>query len=171
MAATLNLQDMMNRIVALEIEGMAALPTPVTCDAVPYFFHQQEGIPYWINRLGNYTFANVGEDEWGEEIDAIVYPVTARLVIGHITQGYKGENDGNLQVYVPHMVEWFNEHENLRTATTGLTTSLDHLIRCRTEAGIAFGIFENRTTGVPQVGAEFTLEAYFNYEITQQYLS
>jgi hypothetical protein len=167
MAATIDLQGLMNRIVALEIEGMAALTTPVTCDAVPYFFHQQEGVPYWINRLGNYSF--LAADEWGEEVDAFVYPVTARLVIGHISGGYKGENDSNLQLYVPQMVEWFNEHENLHTATTGLTTSLDHLIRCRTEAGIAFGIFENRATGTPQVGAEFNLEAYFVYEIVQQY--
>ena len=163
-----DVQSMMNRYAQLEIEGMAALSSPVTADAVPFFFHSQEGVPYWVNRMGTFELDRV-EDEWGEEVDTILVENTARLVIGHLTSGYKGENDANLQLYVPHMIEYFNEHENLRTTTT-YTTSLDHLIRARCTGGIAYGVFENRTLGIQQVGAEFNLRAEFAIEITQQYL-
>lgn len=164
-----DIASMMNRYAQLEKEGMAALASPVTVDAVPFFFHQQEGCPYWINRMGNFELESTTDEEWGEEIDAQVYLVTARLVIGHLTSGYKGENDANLQLYVPHMVEYFNEHENLRTTTT-YTTSLDHLIRSRCTGGIAYGVFENKAIGIQQVGAEFNLRAEFAIEIVQQYL-
>jgi hypothetical protein len=161
-------QSMMNRYAQLEKEGMATLATPVTCDAVPFFFHTQEGFPYWVNRMGTFELDRVA-DEWGEEIDTLIMETTARLVIGHLTADYKGIPDANLQLYVPHMIEYFNEHENLRTTTT-YTSSLDHLIRSRCTGGIGFAVFDNRAVGVQQVGAEFTLRAEFAYEIEQEYL-
>jgi hypothetical protein len=162
--------SMMNRYSTLAIEGMAALSTPVTADSVPFFFHQQEGFPYFIHRLGNFELETTADEEWGEEMDALVFNVTARLVIGHLTSDYKGLNDANLQLYVPHLIEWYNEHENLRTATSPYTSSLDYLIRSRCVGGIGYGVFDNRAVGVQQVGAEFNLRAEFAYEIVQQYL-
>jgi len=163
-----DLQSMMNRYARTEIEGMAALSSPVTCDAVPFYFHAQEGFPYWINRMGNFTL-DVEPDDWGEEMDTVVVETTARLVLGHLTADYKGINDANLQLWVAHMIEYFNEHENLRTTTT-YTSSLDHLIRSRCTGGIGFGVFENKAVGVQQMGAEFNLRAEFAFEIVQQYL-
>lgn len=166
---SVDLQSMINRYAQLEIEGMLALAEPKTCDAFPYFLHQQETFPYWINRIGNFTL-DTEPDDWGEETDTIVVETTARLVTNHITAGYVGENDANMQLYVPHMIEYFNQHENLRT-TAIYTTPLDHLIRSRCTGGIGFAVFENRALGVSQVGAEFNLRAEFAKAIVQQYLS
>lgn len=148
------------RIVALEKEGMAALSPAVVCDAVPHYFHAQEAYPYWNNRVSAVELEALDDaDDYGEEIDRVVYEVTARLIIGHLTGGYTGERDAELYRYVPHMIRYFNDREDLKTTTT--TTDLLGLIRCRVTSVTAFGVFQNSGVGVQQVGAEFVLSAEF----------
>lgn len=161
--ANIDLVALANRMVALEKEGLLALSTPVTCDAKPYWFHEQEAFPYWINRITDFTL-DVEADDWGEEIDTVPFVVQAGLIIGNRTSGYKGERDAELQLYVPHMMEWFNEHESLRSATAPYTTDLDYLIRCRVTGGSAHVEFP---TG--QIGALFLLRAEFVNPIEQEY--
>lgn len=161
----INVVELMARMVAQEKAAMLALATPVTADAVPYFWHSQEAFPYFTNRVAPIT---VEQDEDSEDIDVYTYDIIARLVIGHVTSGYKGEPDANLQTYIPHLIEYLNERELLQTAAYPL--ALDNLTRARVTGSNGYAVFNNQAIGLPtQVGTEFTVRCEFTYEIRQQY--
>ena len=160
-----DLEDIMLRIVAIEKEGLHDLPNPVDSDAVPFYFHTQEGLPYWVNRLGTFAFV----DQYGEELNNPTFEITARLVIGHRTSGYKGELDTVLQRYVPHMIRFFNARELLQSSE--YPDAPDNVISCRVTGGIAFGVFRHASDGTTeQIGAEFTLRLEYIEENEQAFL-
>lgn len=163
---TIDANELVARACAIEKAGMLALTTPVTCDAVPRFFHTQEAFPYWTHRLGPVTGETDGED--GEDFENYAYELIARLVIGHITSGYKGENETNLYTYIPHMMTYFNARELLQSAAYPL--GQDYLIRARVTGVRGYTEFKNSSTPVMQVGTEFTVRCEFEEEITQAYL-
>jgi len=159
----LDFAELMDRIVVNEKAALTALTTPVTADAVPYFFHVQESWPYFTNRLGPYT---VGDDS--EDVDTITIDILMRLVIAHLSSGYKGENDDKLALYAAQVIEYFNEREWLQSAT--YPAALRYLVRARIRAGTGYTVFVNSGVGgVTQIGTEFTLRCELMHDIEQVY--
>lgn len=151
-------EDFFIRLAAVEKEGLAS--ASVNADAVPYFFHQQERYPYWTNRVGETTVTGDGE-----EYDVYSVQVIARLVMAQVTDGIvRGDNEARLQVYIPLMLKWFNEHELAQSAT--YPTPIDDLVRVRVDS--CRGYTEFQPSG--QIGTEFTLIVEFEQQLTQAYL-
>lgn len=149
------------RIAAMQIEVMSDLG--VTADAVPYFYHVQESFPYWTNRVGDILVA----DDGSEDFDRDTYTFIMRLVIGHVTEGYRGEVEARLYDYIPEIKTYFNAREGLEC--DAYTTWLNGLIRARISNISGFRIFQDAGISANQVGTEFTLTALFDETIVQAY--
>ena len=162
--ATIDLNETLDRIVLIEKQALASLATPVTADAVPRFLHVQEETPYWTNRMT--AFTSVGDSE---DFDNDTYLLTARLIIGHITEGYDGESETRLYTYIPQFKTYLHERWGLQTDQTSgpdLSAAQRYLIRARITGGVAFAIFESSGINTLQVGAEFNILCEFNETIT-----
>lgn len=160
----IDMQSSILRLCAIEKEGLAALTPTVLSDAIPRFWHTQESFPYLTHRLGAVTL-----DEDSEDFDVYFYDVITRLVIGHLTAGYKGENDDKLTTWLPHLVDYLNERELLQSAA--YPTELTYLVRARVTSATGYAVFANSAIGgVTQVGTEITTRLEFKPDITQAYL-
>lgn len=151
----------LTRIVAMQKEIMSDLG--VTADAVPYFYHVQESFPYWTNRVGDIQIA----DDGSEDFDRDTYTFIMRLVIGHVTEGYRGEVEARLYDYIPEVKYFFNAREGLQSDAD--TTWLNSLIRARVSSCTGFRIFQDAGISANQVGTEFTLTCLFDETIVQAY--
>lgn len=159
----LGLTELMARNVAIDKEAFAALSSAVTVDSVPYFWYASEGFPYITNRLGPYE---IGFDS--EDIDTIQFSIIKRLVIGHLTAGYAGENDANLTAWTAHLIEFYNEREWLQSAA--YPDEMRYLTRARIVRGTGYIVFSNSgVNGTVQVGTELTLQCEFTHDILQAY--
>lgn len=160
----IDLESALLRLCAIEKEALAALSPTVLSDAYPRFYFAGESFPYFTHRLGP---MNVDADS--EDFDIYVYDVVIRLVIGHITSGYAGENDEKLQEWLPQLVEYINERELLQSAT--YATELTALTRARVVSATGYAVFVNSAIGsTQQVGTEITVRLEFEEDITQAYL-
>lgn len=154
--------DMVDRVVALERACMRALNTPVNVDATKQFFRPYTGTVLFTNRLAPLTIESESED-----IDLITIDLKMRLIIGHITQGYEGDNEANLYTYIPHVLEYFNERPLL--VDTAFPTHIDHLIEARLIDGLGFAVFTQGGFPNSQVGTEFTLRTRWEQELIVPY--
>jgi hypothetical protein len=161
---TVDAQELLKRARDLQIEALAALSTPVSADAKEYLFHTQEDYPYFVNRIGN---IDVGADS--EDIDLYTYQVIMRLVIGHMTSGYKGEPESNLQLYIPQVVNFFNSRQWLQTTSGDYDDAMTSLMEARITSVSGFSIYESAGISASQVGTEFVLTCLFEEEITQAF--
>ena len=145
----LRFQEAVGRIVAME---KLVVPNAVT--AVPYIAYVQDTFPYWTNGMGR-TPAPDGPD------DATRYDltVTMRLVIGHLTAGYEGENQEAAWVIAPTVLRYFRRYRFLQLpgqarilhlAPTGCTIS--------SPRGLVFAVIKETT----QLALEFELIVPFN---------
>ncbi len=156
----MDIEALFARMAALEKEALASLT--VTADAVPYFFHQQERYPYWVNRLGQ-----IEVDADSEELDLYRVEIIGRLIIGQVTDGIvRGENEARLQAYIPTVIQWVNERELAQSVA--YPTALDNLVRVRVTACRGYTEFAAGSTA--QIGTEFTFVAEFEEPIEQAYL-
>jgi len=159
---TIDVQELLKRARDLEVEAMAALSTPITAGAREYFFHTQEIMPYFTNRIGG---LDVGADS--EEFDTYTYQVIIRLVIEHVTADFVGVNESDLYLYIPQVVNYFNSRALLRTTSGSYDTAMLHLIEARISSSTGFRIFTDAGISAQQVGTEFVLTCIFEEEITQ----
>jgi hypothetical protein len=153
--------------VALEIEAMASIG--VNADAKPYAIHSQEGFPYFTNRIAASPVTPDGGVS--EEFDVNQPLVIMRLVVGHVTEGYKGQPEGKLYEWGPVIKTYFQSRMWLQTVSTGAYPA--RMANLRADSRITdtggFRIFDNSGIGVSQVGREFQLQCYFDEFITQVY--
>lgn len=157
--------ELLARVVALELEAMASIGV-TKCDAVPYFFHTQEGFPYFTNRIS----ANPIGDDGSEDLDLNRPLVIMRLIVGHVTEGYRGQPEGKLYEWGPVIKTYIQSRSNwLKTATTPYTTRMDGLQSARVIDSGGLRIFDNSGLGVNQVGREFQLQCVFDESIVQAY--
>jgi hypothetical protein len=161
---TIDFNETLDRIVLIEKQALAALSTPVTADAVPYFLHQQEAFPYWTNRIG--PGAIVGDSE---DFDYDSHTLIARLVIGHATEGYVGQPENSLYTYITQFKTYMHAREGLQTDQTTPTDLSDwqrYLIRARIVSTTGFRIWQMSGISAQQVGAEFNILCEFEETIT-----
>lgn len=162
--ATIDLTETLDRIVLIEKEALAALTPSVTADAVPRFFHVQESFPYWTNRIVNQTVTSDSE-----EMDDDNFTLIARLIIGHITSGYKGQPENNLYTYISQFKTYLNAREGLQTEQTSgpdLSDWQRYLLRARVVSATGLRAFDNAGIQALQVGTEFNILCQFNEDNT-----
>lgn len=153
--------ELLKRVAAMQIEAMTSIG--VSADAVPYFFHtNSDSFPYFTNRIAD----NPISDDGSADIDLNQPIVIMRLVVAHITSGYKGENEAKVYEYGPIVKTWFNEHQWLTSAVYPVRMDNLQLARIVNNGGIR--AFENTGIAVVQVGREIQLSCTF-YESIDQY--
>ena len=160
---TIDMQSMMDRIAALETEALAALTPAVEANAVDRFFHVQATYPFFVNRLGAMTI-----DDDSEDLDLYVVNVQMRLLIGKITEGYDGEVENRLQLYIPQVINYVNSRELMQSLT--YPTALEDITRARIVACTGFAVFQQQGVQTSLVGCEFTLRVELEEQLTQAYL-
>ena len=159
---SIDMQAIMDRVAALETEALATLSPSVQADAVDRFFHVQATYPFFVNRLGAMTI-----DGDSEDLDLYVVNVQMRLLIGKLTEGYEGEVENRLQLYIPQVITYMNERELLQSTT--YPDALDDITRARVVACTGFAVFQQSGVQASLVGAEFTLRVELEEAITQAY--
>lgn len=156
--------ELLARVVALQLEAMASIN--VRADAKPHFFHAQESFPYFTNRIA----ANpIGDD--GSEVEDLNRPlVIMRLVVGHITEGFKGEPEGKLYEWGPVIKTYIQRRSNwLQTATGPYAARMDNLQSARVIDAGGFRAFQDSGINAIQVGREIQLQCIFDEFIEQVY--
>ncbi len=159
----INLQEALKRLCAIEVAALAALSPAVTADAKPYMIHSQEAFPYFTHRVGNIAVESDSHD-----LDVYEVELVARLVVGHITEGYHGQPESNLYTYLPALIATINARELLQSDT--YTTALLGLVEARVSSSTGLRVFQMAGIQAQQVGTEITVVCTFDDDITQQYL-
>jgi hypothetical protein len=155
-------EELLARIVALEKEAMTSLS--VKADAVPYFFHTQEGFPYFINRI---VSSPVGDDG-SEDMDLNRPLIVMRLIVGHITEGYRGQPEGKLYAWGPAIKSYLQDRSNwLQSAA--YPTRMDNLQSARITDMGGLRVFEDTADGTRTVGREFQMQCVVYDSIEQVY--
>jgi hypothetical protein len=156
------LNDLLARVVALEKEAMSSLS--INADAVPYFNYAGSGFPYFTNRIADTPITNDGS----EDIDLNNPLVIMRFVVGHATEGYKGEIEAKLYTYLPAIKTYIQQRSNwLQSAA--YPTRMDNLQSARISNAGGLRVFQNEGINSTQVGAELQLACIFDEVIEQVY--
>lgn len=151
------LDDALDRVVAMQKEAMSALTTGAF-DSVPYWPYQQELCPYMTNRHGgmapDYT-------KYAPDIETEPENILMRLVVAHVTEGYKGEKPALALDFYIAIREYFRAHPML-TTDAGAYTAEPNYLDPETGAYISghtgLVVFTNSGFGNPQLAYEFTLQ-------------
>lgn len=159
------LTELLNRVVALQKEAMLSLRPSVSADAVPRFYFTGEAFPYFTNRIVDTPISDDGSQD--EDVNQPV--LVMRLVVAHLTTGYKGEPEARLYEWLPHIKTYFNERMWLQTASGPYAARMDNLQSARVINGGGLRVFENAGINAMQVGAEIQLQCIFDEMIEQAY--
>lgn len=161
------IQEALARIAQMYKDCLGELG--VTAYAVPYFNHFQETFPYITLRVSGATYS----DDGSEDFDVDSYTITARLVMGHITENYDGITESNLYTWIPALKTYFHEREGLQHETNSTTYDetdwLNQLVRARMTDTTGYRVFQNAGISTLQVGSEFSHACQFNETITPEY--
>lgn len=107
MAVEYDLNEALLRLAAMQKEAITG------SDAVPYWPYEQERAPYWWNRINGLTV----ETELAGDVNIDRYSIEMGLVIGHLTEGYKGQNYTRVAEYIVSVLTYFDEHPYLGTVS------------------------------------------------------
>lgn len=157
------LQEALDRLAAIEVEALADLTPPITADAKAYAIWQQEAFPYVTHRVGPLSVESDSQD-----FDAVEVEVVARLVVGHLTEGYRGQPESVLYACIPALIEAINARELLQSNL--YPDALDGLVGARCTGSSGLRVFETAGIQARQVGTEFTIVLQFTDDLTQLYL-
>jgi hypothetical protein len=154
------IEDAMARIVEMQQEVFTA-DIGEACDAVPYWPYEQESFPYWTNRLAAMTPDYI---EFAEDIQTNPETILMRLVVDHVTAGYKGDKPKKAHEYYVPIIDYFSQHSGLNTDSGTYTTCADYLdpttqAFITTHTGLV--VFSNSGILTMQLGIEFTLRVPF----------
>jgi hypothetical protein len=150
----INLQDVFVRVAQMQKEALA----PVDVDTYPFGYFEQGATPYFINRLGASSIDLYG----GSDIFSSPTTIQMRLVIAHITEGYRGDNYERLRGYIEDVLQYFGTHPRLNSAV--YPTTPNYLLGDATIVSHTGEIlFQNSGIGVLQVGVEFSLQFTYVY--------
>lgn len=157
------LNELLARVVLLQKEAMASIG--VTADAVPRFNHVQESFPYFTNRIADIPISDNGSHD--EDVNSPI--IAMRLVVSHLTEGYRGEPEARLYTWLPAIKTYFNQRMWLQTASGIYTARMENLQSARVINNGGLRVFENAGIAAQQVGAEIQLQCIFDEFIEQEY--
>ena len=156
--------ELLNRLCALEIEAMASIG--VIAYAKPYALHTQETFPYFTHRITS----NPVTDNGSEDLDLNNPLAIVRLVVCHVTEGYKGQPEDKLYEWGPVIKTYLQNRTNwLQTASGVYHARMNNLQSARVIDSGGFRIFENSGIAVNQVGREFQVQCIFDESVEQVY--
>lgn len=157
---TTYLEDAMTRLVDMEQQVISG------STAVKYPHYAQEDFPYWTNNFTEFRPGR-GDDEFEYDYERRIYVADIRYIIGHITEGYKGQPQEQFWADWPAIQDFFAENPGL-TSTT-YTTPLRYLDPQETVLLPSAGLvrFQNSGIGADQVGGQIRLELVFDKAITR----
>jgi hypothetical protein len=155
--------ELLARVVALQKEAMTSIN--VRADAVPFFFHTQEDFPYFTNRIA----ANAVTDEGSEDLDVNRPLIIMRLIVGHVTEGYRGQPEAKLYEWGPVVKSYFQARMWLQTATGPYAERMDELKLARVIDNGGFRHFQDSGVAATQVGREIQLQCEVYESIEQVY--
>lgn len=160
--SSVDLNGLLARFVAVELEAFATIPKAVDC--YPIFYHQQSSYPYIIHRVARLDLTYEDED-----FNDNLYAVEVRLIIGNIDNGYKGEQESALYGYIPLLVTYFSQRRLLQSAA--YPAVLNKLMRAEMAAGANSGWTAYQDGGIAglRVGTSFQFVCEFNETIEQAY--
>lgn len=162
--SSVDLNGLLARFCAVEAEYFATLSPTQGVDCKPYFYHFQESYPYFIHRVGTLDLTYDDEDYYVN-----TYQLEARLIIGHIDQGYVGVSETNLYTWIPGLMTYFNQRRWMQSAL--YPTKLNKLMYAEMGQGASPGYTAFQDGGVPglRVGTRFLFTCEFNETIDQAY--
>ena len=149
---TIDLDDLLKRVVAMEIEALGIRALDVLADAL-------DQTPYMTNGLGEFTY-----DTNSEDMQADVYTVRMRLIVGHVTEGYKGQAERVLRKHIPILRAFFAAHVGLTSAKFPAPPDYLSQLGATLKGGGGTSYFQE--PGLPiQVGTEFRLQVPVDTDI------
>lgn len=151
--------ELLQRVAAMQLEAMTSIG--VKADAKPYFYHTQDDFPYFTNRIA----ANPRTDNGAEDFDFNTPTVVMRLVVGHLTEGYRGEVETRLYEWGPVVSTWFQEHMWLTSAA--FPERMDNLSITRLTDNGGLRAFQDSGIDATQVGREIQFTFTFDEYIEQ----
>jgi hypothetical protein len=162
------LTELIARACAIEKEAFLTLAVPKTIDAFPYYFATSEAPVYTTHRISVLPIDHSDGDQDNQDPQP---RLTIRVVVGHLTDKYKGENDSIIYTYIPLLVDYLSKRRWFQTVPTGLYPApLDELIYSEVVDAGGFMVFDNRGfAGVSQVGFELQIACTFTESIIQAY--
>jgi len=151
--------DLLSRLIAMEAEALdtyiaSVLPGRTGIDAIPHIFYEQDHFPYIVHRTGPSLPEQVSED-----MSIRTYDVFIRVVIGHYTSNYAGNNETLVDEIIPLLVDYFIKHEMLTTDNGANHTEPTWIHPDGIEIGSTSGIIAFGLGGVgsTQIGEELNL--------------
>jgi hypothetical protein len=137
-----------------------ALATTVTSlmgrgiTTVPTLFYEQSATPYIVHHVGTSVPDNLTED-----MTLRTYEIFIRVVVGHITANYSGDNEELTDEIIPVLEDYFLKHPMLTTDTGAFATEPTYIFPEGIDLGDTTGIksFEIGGIGSIHVGEELSL--------------
>lgn len=164
------LTDLILRACVIEREAFSTITNPLTnapytIDAFPRYFAAGEAFPYCTHRISALPIDH-SDNSANEQFP--LPRLTIRVVVGHITEGYKGETDERIYVYIPVLTSYFGNRKWMQSVTYPLKP--DYLMDSEVVDAGGFQIFDNRGfAGVSQVGFEIVIACTFTEFVEQVY--
>jgi len=165
------------RIVAVACEGIEAY-LGGACDGQPYGFHWQESaFPYVTARTGPVTFDY--RAELGTHVHAATMKIVLRIIVAHLTEGYRGEGEALLDATIQPVrqafmcnpkgimlrSDTFPYEPNWTDSVTGRTVYYLSAIGVNLESFSGHKALANAGTPGIQVGGEWSISVPLELEI------
>lgn len=162
----IDVNELLLRICAIEVEALNALPTPIPSNAVPRRFWQQERLRYWRNWVSSVRL-DIGVGDDGQEVDTYVYAVDANLIFAHVSEGYNGEVDEDILRIIPQVIQYFDEREVLQS--NSFPEGMAFLRYAYFQSGQGYAYLGKSAAGGDLVGPTFQFICVFDKPIAQAY--
>jgi hypothetical protein len=153
------LNELLDRVVAIQKEAMLSIN--IAADAWPYFYKTSESFPYFTNRIADVPITDDGSQD--EDVNTPL--VIMRLVVAHLTSGYKGEAERRLYEWMPVVKTTFNQRQWL--TSNAYPVRMANLQEVRVINNGRFVQEKNDGIDATQVGVEIALRCVFVEYIEQ----
>lgn len=155
------LNDLMKRVVAMEIESLTENGVGGVGGA-HYFPYMQETFPYFVNRLADITVIkeNTAEDVFHYQIN-----IEVLLVVAHMDSGFQGEKTEAIYDYITYLLAYLSEdiHQDLQSTAYPTTPRYLNPLGLTPDLSPGVNVFTNSGLGVNQVGTRFTLTVDYEF--------
>lgn len=162
------IEDYLNRMVAIEVEAVAALyptlPEMQSVDALPYAFGSSSRFPYWLNRVISYRAKTDSQD-----YRTYRYRMGAMYVRGMLTAGVPPQPETNLYTDLASLSDFISGRNQLQSVKYPTVMQwLDPEGVYISDATVLIGQVSSGI-GAQVIGAEIILDVPITVPITQAY--
>lgn len=154
--------ELLARLVAIELEAMAALLPNQETWTKPAWFWQSEGTPYWINRL-----ATIGDDPQTIGDEGNYDNVTAEmgLIYGEVSAGFDYEVETAVNEILPGLTAFLRKRAWLTSAS--YPARMNYLSECHISLASNLTEFPPTPAGARRIGILFRAACQFYVPVEQ----